>query len=185
MSVSSTGGHLHEVPPDTKLDRHVLMIAGDRRITQMVGRDLAVEADATLLAQALNNLVGNAARYCPRGGWIEVSAHRYPGGIEVVIANACLPGEGPQGHSAMHATAAAYHDADESVPPDCAQFCNEDLPLVAKLKTVHDQSAVQPLLVALFEVPVVAERSLRVDPALLAHPPPGVPVYLRSLRLAL
>ena len=103
----------------------------------------------------------------------------------VGIANACLPGEGPQGHSAMHATAAAYHDADESVPPDCAQFCNEDLPLVAKLKTVHDQSAVQPLLVALFEVPVVAERSLRVDPALLAHPPPGVPVYLRSLRLAL
>lgn len=67
------------------------MIAGDRRITQMVARDLAVEADGTLLAQALNNLVGNAARYCPRGGWIEVSAQRCPRGIEVVVTNACLP----------------------------------------------------------------------------------------------
>ena len=28
MSTSSTGGHLHQGPPDTKLDRHVLMVAG-------------------------------------------------------------------------------------------------------------------------------------------------------------
>ena len=28
MSESSTGGHLHQGPPDTKLDRHVLMVAG-------------------------------------------------------------------------------------------------------------------------------------------------------------
>lgn len=28
MSETSTGGHLHQGPPDTKLDRHVLMVAG-------------------------------------------------------------------------------------------------------------------------------------------------------------
>ncbi|MCH5645427.1 MULTISPECIES: DHA2 family efflux MFS transporter permease subunit [unclassified Gordonia (in: high G+C Gram-positive bacteria)] len=49
MSVSSTGGHLHEGPPDTKLDRHVLMIAG----VVVLGAIMSI-LDVTVVAVAQN-----------------------------------------------------------------------------------------------------------------------------------
>ncbi|MBV8755649.1 MAG: PAS domain-containing protein [Deltaproteobacteria bacterium] len=45
--------------------------------------DLAVEGDATRLAQILTNLLTNAARYTPAGGYIDVTARR--DGDEVVV----------------------------------------------------------------------------------------------------
>ena len=77
------------------------------------------------------------------------------------------------------------HHADESAQRDCAKFCNDDLPLPAKLMLVQDLPVAQPLLVPSFEVPVVVDASACVVPTHLAHPPPDVPLYLRSLRLAL
>lgn len=106
--------------------------------------------------------------------------------VFVGIANACLPGQGASLHPALHqAMALGEHHSDESAPPDCAQFCNDDLPLFAKLKLVQDLPSAQPLLVAALEVFVAADPSTRVVPTHLAHPPPDVPLYLRSLRLAL
>ncbi len=104
----------------------------------------------------------------------------------VGIANACLPGQGASAHPAAHASMAmGDHHPDESAPPDCAKFCNDDVPLFAKLQLVQDQPAGQPLLVAAFDVSVAVDPSARVVPTHLAHPPPDVPLYLRSLRLAL
>lgn len=104
----------------------------------------------------------------------------------VGIANACLPGQGAAAHPAAHQSMAmGDHHQDGSAPPDCAQFCNDDLPLFAKLKLVQDLPAAQPLLVTPFDVPAAVDPSTRVVPTHLAHPPPDVPLYLRSLRLAL
>ncbi|ANY22107.1 DHA2 family efflux MFS transporter permease subunit [Gordonia terrae] len=46
---SSTGGHLHEGPPDTKLDRHVLMVAG----VVVLGAIMSI-LDVTVVAVAQN-----------------------------------------------------------------------------------------------------------------------------------
>jgi signal transduction histidine kinase len=51
--------------------------------------------DETLLQQLFNNLVGNAMRYTPAGGWVRVSVREANGGIEAVVANASPP-LGPQ-----------------------------------------------------------------------------------------
>lgn len=102
------------------------------------------------------------------------------------IANACLPGQGATSQlMAQPAMAMGEHHPDETAPSDCAKFCNDDLPLFAKLKLVQELPAVQPLLVTAFETPVAVDPIARVVPTHLAHPPPDVPLYLRSLRLAL
>jgi hypothetical protein len=101
------------------------------------------------------------------------------------IANACLPEPGNAGQTAGMAMGPG-HDGDDSQSPDCRQLCNLDTPLLSKLRLVQDQPAGQPLLVAsvstalLSPVPVSVVRMVY-----LAHPPPDVPVLLRSLRLAL
>jgi hypothetical protein len=58
-------------------------------------------------------------------------------------------------------------------------------PVFTKLQLVHDEPAGQPLIVAKPLVTPARHRADAVDIAHLAHPPPGVPVFLRSLRLAL
>jgi hypothetical protein len=105
-------------------------------------------------------------------------------GLFVGVVNACLPGEPLDSHPAPHALMSGHH-SDQSSPSDCVKFCNEDTPLFAKLKLVQDQPAGQPLLVAAVVKLVSVEPSIRVAPTLLAHPPPDVPLYLRSHRLAL
>ncbi len=50
-----------------------------------------VQADAVLFRRAIGNLLSNALRYTPRGGVIELSAARVPGGAEVRVSN---PGPG-------------------------------------------------------------------------------------------
>jgi hypothetical protein len=75
---------------------------------------------------------------------------------------------------------------DHDTAPGCIEFCGNDVPLVSVLKLVQDHPAGQPLAVAsrhyLGILPISA-------PALCmahnAHPPPGVPFSLRTVRLTL
>ena len=56
-----------------------------------IGRGIEIEGDHVLMRQLFNNLISNAVRYCPAGGWIKVSAQVLPGGIEVCFANRSQP----------------------------------------------------------------------------------------------
>ena len=46
-----------------------------------------MQGDAQLLAQAFNNLCGNAFKYTAPGGWISVNARRHALGVEVLWSN--------------------------------------------------------------------------------------------------
>ena len=52
-----------------------------------IARDLTVQGDAVLLQQLFNNLINNALRYCPAGGWIKLRARALPMGVEITLAN--------------------------------------------------------------------------------------------------
>ena len=70
------------------LVQDVQMLGSSHRVSGSVAPGLSVPGDDVLLKQLLNNLVTNAVRYCLSGGWIEVTAHALPGGVEVMVANA-------------------------------------------------------------------------------------------------
>jgi hypothetical protein len=102
----------------------------------------------------------------------------------VGVANACnaLPSGGMQDAGmAMGAS----HDGDEDGPSSCLQFCNDDTPVVGKVQVDQDQPAGQPLLVAPLAVDCAPSPVLAGPAGPLAHPPPDVPLLLRTLRLAL
>ena len=67
-------------------DSHLLELS-DVKISSSVQEHLIVQGDAQLLAQALNNLCGNAFKYTAPGGWITVSAGRHSSGVEVRWSN--------------------------------------------------------------------------------------------------
>lgn len=107
-------------------------------------------------------------------------------GLFVGIAHAC----GWDGVTAMQHDAVAAGPADrtspDGVPPGCEKFCNDDLPLVAKLRSVQDSPAVHSFVVPVHQVlgfTPIAAPILR--PALAARPPPDVPLPIRFLRLTL
>jgi len=102
----------------------------------------------------------------------------------VGIANACLPEPENAGETAGMAMSPG-HGGDEGQSPDCRQFCNVDTPLLSKLQLVQDQPAGQPLLVASVSNLLSPACTAAVPATYLAHPPPDVPILLRSLRLAL
>jgi two-component system, OmpR family, heavy metal sensor histidine kinase CusS len=62
-------------------------VVEDQLLQSAIDRNLEIEGDEVLLRQLFNNLISNAVRYCPAGGWIKVSAQTLPGGIEVCFAN--------------------------------------------------------------------------------------------------
>jgi signal transduction histidine kinase len=64
------------------------MLAEDRRLESRLDDGLSTEGDAILLRQLFNNLISNALRYCPPGGWIRLEARAVEGGIEVLLGNA-------------------------------------------------------------------------------------------------
>lgn len=66
-------------------------VVEDQLLQSAIGRNLEIEGDEILLRQLFNNLISNAVRYCPAGGWIKVSAKALPGGIEVCFANRSHP----------------------------------------------------------------------------------------------
>jgi hypothetical protein len=105
----------------------------------------------------------------------------------VGIANACCW----DGVTAVphHPTVAAHavDDAmDHGMASDCEECCSNDVPLLSVLKLVQEQPAGQPLVIATHHdlgfLPISASV-LRL--ARTAHPPPGVPFSLRSVRLTL
>jgi len=105
----------------------------------------------------------------------------------VSTANACMPvfvpGMGtPEQASNM---AADCGEAEHQTPSaSCLQFCADDTPVFSKLQLIQDQPGGQPLLIsgsAFVAPPRVPSLAVHQH----AHPPPGVPVLLRSLRLAL
>jgi hypothetical protein len=104
----------------------------------------------------------------------------------VGIANACLPERPSDGRAAGRtAMVVATHHSEDAAPPECVSFCNEDTPLFAQLQLVQDQPAGQSFLVAMPRFARLARPGVRIAPTLLVHPLPGVPLYLRSLRLVL
>lgn len=100
------------------------------------------------------------------------------------IANACLSETVETMHRAAM-TMDVGQNGDENQPAGCEEFCNLDTPLYSKLKLVQEQPDGPPLLVAGVSVvpsPMPVSAALATP---LAHPPPDVPILLRSLRLAL
>jgi len=63
--------------------RPVVDAAHHELILQLPDQPLLLDADATRLAQVINNLINNAAKYTPEGGRIEVAARRQ--GDSVII----------------------------------------------------------------------------------------------------
>jgi hypothetical protein len=104
------------------------------------------------------------------------------------IANACLvtapqPVQSDAQGIAMPGNTG--HDGDQGPSANSLQFCADDTPLFSKLQLVQDQPAGQPLLVAGLAVSYAPTPADVVGVVHLAHPPPGVPVLLSTLRLAL
>jgi hypothetical protein len=99
----------------------------------------------------------------------------------VGIANAC----GWDGVTTVPHHPVAAHSVD-GMPPGCEQFCNDNLPLVGKLQSLQDGSAGQPLVFAAhYYVGFAPMPAPVLRTALAAHPPPGVPLSLRFVRLTL
>jgi two-component system, OmpR family, heavy metal sensor histidine kinase CusS len=63
------------------------LLVENQLLQSEIEKNLEIEGDEILLRQLFNNLISNAVRYCPAGGWIKVSARLLPGGIEVLFAN--------------------------------------------------------------------------------------------------
>lgn len=106
--------------------------------------------------------------------------------VFVGIANACTwDGAAAVLHqpTALHAVGDA---TDDGMPLGCDEFCSNDVPLLSVLKLVQDQPAGQPLVLAThYYVGVLPISAPILRVARTAHPPPGVPLSLRTVRLTL
>ena len=63
---------------DASSDRHPVIV-------RMPDEPLLACCDRVRLEQVVGNLVGNAIKYSPAGGAVEVSARRGPGGVEIAV----------------------------------------------------------------------------------------------------
>lgn len=105
----------------------------------------------------------------------------------VGIANGC----GWDGvTAALHPPTVMAHAVDDAVDrgmtPGSEEFCSNDVPMFSMLKLVQDQPAGQPLVLAAhygLGAPPISAPVLRL--ARNAHPPLGVPFFLRTVRLTL
>ncbi len=82
--------HREPIPAESLLQQTLhpfLILAEDRGIEFSVeaSEGLVLHGDATLLRQALHNLLANAVRHSPEGGRIRLAASSGPGGPEVVV----------------------------------------------------------------------------------------------------
>jgi hypothetical protein len=104
--------------------------------------------------------------------------------VFVGVANACIPQPFEASQNVGMAMGSAP-DGDDDISANCLQFCSVDTPLFSKLQLIQDQPAGQSLLVASVGNPLLPAPAPAVPVVYLAHPPPDVPILLRSLRLAL
>jgi hypothetical protein len=102
--------------------------------------------------------------------------------VSVATANVCpaTPSAASAGQ-AMAMAGEASHNQQPSA--NCLQFCADDTPVFSKLQLSPDAPLVHPLLVTTGEWLDLPNATAPVVE--FAHPPPGVPVLLRSSRLAL
>ncbi len=106
----------------------------------------------------------------------------------VAVAHACgvLPAE-PE-HAKVSFTLHAPEEPTGNSDGDagCAKFCADDLPLLTKLTLALDQPDEQAVLVpALFGKPLVVGVALIASLPHRPHPPPGIALNTRFVRLAL
>jgi hypothetical protein len=103
------------------------------------------------------------------------------------IANACSW----DGVTPVHPHPAVWDhtvdgDTGHGAAPGCEDFCSNDVPMLSVLKLVQDPPAGQPLVLAAHDefgvLPIFASV---VRWARTAHPSPGVPFLLRTVRLTL
>jgi two-component system, OmpR family, heavy metal sensor histidine kinase CusS len=86
LALQRTSIDLSGMLDDIAADAHMMLT--DQTLECDIDRQLSMQGDTVLMRQLLNNLVGNAVRYCRPGGWIKLRARALPGGIEVEFSNA-------------------------------------------------------------------------------------------------
>jgi hypothetical protein len=95
--------------------------------------------------------------------------------------------DGRPGHSQRVAAASidGQCQGDDDAHPGCEQFCADNLPVLAK-QSVQDQPGGQALLVLPFvDKPLLARMASVPSPLHRPHPPPGIALNTRFVRLAL
>ena len=68
------------------------------------------------------------------------------------------------------------HDGDEGMLASGLQFCNDDIPILAKQRLVLDPPAGTPLLVASIGVLAPQASAAEVFAERVAHPPSDIPL---------
>jgi two-component system heavy metal sensor histidine kinase CusS len=86
LALLRTPVNLSHMLEERLADAHLLELP-DVQIFSELSVNLVVQGDAQLLAQAFNNLCGNAFKYTAPGGWISVSAQHHALGVEVLWTN--------------------------------------------------------------------------------------------------
>lgn len=103
----------------------------------------------------------------------------------VGVVNGCALDEAFTGaHQVKEAT--DDQGQDGYAPPGWEQFCVDDAPVPTKCTLVHDQPGEHAVLfVAICCAPMVAATAPVIALPDRPHPPPGIALYTRFLRLAL
>jgi signal transduction histidine kinase len=101
----SDAGELHlnrsEIPPGDLLERAVAARKPEAKAKEIdlqidiTGGLPAVDVDADRMIQVLVNLLDNALRYTPAGGWINLSAKRFQEGVAISVQDSG-PGISPE-----------------------------------------------------------------------------------------
>ena len=94
--------------------------------------------------------------------------------------------DGVAGPSQPPVSAAADTPGQADDDAGCGQFCAGNLPVLEKLQAVQDQPGGQPVLLSPFlGEPLLARITTAPSPLHRPHPPPGIPLNTRFVRLAL
>jgi hypothetical protein len=107
--------------------------------------------------------------------------------IFVGVVHACgLDGELGHTQQVVAASIDSQRQGDDDAHPGCEQFCADNLPVLAKLQAVQDQPGGQALLLPSFVgEPLLARMASVPSPLHRPHPPPGIALNTRFVRLAL
>lgn len=105
----------------------------------------------------------------------------------VGIANACSwDGVSPVLHPSTVAAHAVDSDMAHGLAPSCDDCCSNDVPMLGVLKLIQDPPAGEPLVLAAHhDAGVLPVSASFVRRPRTAHPSPGVPFFLRTVRLTL
>jgi hypothetical protein len=105
----------------------------------------------------------------------------------VGVVHACgLDGELGRSQHVVAATIDSQRHGDGDTDPGCQQCCADNLPVLVKLQSVQDQPGGQALLLPPFvSEPLLARMASVPSPLHRPHPPPGIALNTRFVRLAL